>query len=67
MNFRTLALVLDGEVLSVVRLDEPTAMLLLSNPTIIDITSKSVGEGWRYEQGAFISNIDGSEVIVEAN
>lgn len=67
MNFRTLALILDGEVISVIKLDEPTATLLLSNPTIIDITSKAIGEGWKYEQGAFVSNIDGTEIVVEAN
>ena len=66
METRTLAFVIDGEVVSVANFDERTASIFLSNPTIIDITSNNVSQGWNYdpEKGLY-AEIDGEEVVVD--
>jgi len=66
METRTLAFIIDGEVVSVTTFDEGTASIFLSNPTIIDITAKNVSQGWSYdpEKGLY-TEIDGEEVIID--
>lgn len=66
METRTLAFVIDGAVVSVAAFDERTASIFLSNPTIVDITTKSVSQGWNYDpQKGLYAEIDGEEVIID--
>ena len=67
METKTLAFVVDGEVVSIMNHDERTAAILLSNPTIVDITAASITTAWNYskEKGFYIE-IDGEEIIVPA-
>lgn len=66
MENKTLAFVIDGEVVSVTTFDERTASIFLSNPIIIDITAKNVSQGWNYdpEKGLY-AEIDGEEVVID--
>jgi hypothetical protein len=60
MNDRVLAIVIDGKVERVMRFDEETSALLLSNPTIIDVTANQITESWNYDENSgFFVNIDG--------
>ena len=66
METRTLAFVIDGSVVSVATFDERTASIFLSNPTIVDITTTSVSQGWNYDpQKGLYAEIDGEEVIID--
>ena len=65
MNDRTLAFVIDGKVVRVLRIDEMTASVILSNPEVLDITSNQVTESWNYDPAkGFYVEMDGSEVVV---
>jgi hypothetical protein len=65
MNDKTLAFVIDGKVVRVLRIDEMTASIILSNPEVIDITSNQVTESWNYDPTkGFYVDMDGSEVVV---
>lgn len=65
MNEKTLAFVIDGKVVRVMRIDEMTAAILTSNPEIIDITNNQITESWFYDsQKGFYIDMDGSEVVV---
>jgi len=64
MEDRALAFIIDGEVVSVMRFDERTASIILSSPTIIDISPVAINQGWNYDpEKGFYTTIDGSEVI----
>lgn len=66
IDHKSLAFIIDGEVISVARYDERTASILLSNPTIIDVTPIAISEGWQYDDSVgFYTNIDGQEVTVD--
>lgn len=56
----TLALVIDNEVIDIMRTEERLMAILTSEPKIIDLTEKDyfVGVGWNYieETGEFITN-----------
>jgi hypothetical protein len=56
----TLALVIDNEVVDIMRTEERLMSILTSEPKIIDLTTKDykVHVGWTYleEEGEFISN-----------
>jgi hypothetical protein len=65
MNEKVLAFILDGKVERVMRFDEGTAAIFLSNPEIVDITNVQVTESWNYDsEKGFYVDIDGSEKIV---
>lgn len=64
MNNRTIAVIIDGEVVDVFRFDERTSAILLSNPTFIDISNISVETGWKFDGVGFTANIDGQNVTV---
>ena len=61
----TLAFVIDGEVVEIMRTEERLMSILLSEPKIVDLTTKDyrVHVGWTYleEEGEFISNEDKEE------
>jgi hypothetical protein len=62
---KVLAFVLDGSVQRVMRLDEETAAIMLSHPTVVDITNVQVTESWNYDANkGFYIEIDGSELVV---
>lgn len=61
---RTIALIIDGEVVEVLQFDERMASILLSNPTIVDITSHNIGTGWSFDGSNFVNTIDGKTVYV---
>lgn len=64
MDDRALAFVIDGEVVAVMRFDDRTSAILLSNPTIVDISAMTVNQGWNYDPSkGFYTTIDGSEVV----
>lgn len=65
MGDRVIAFVIDGSVEAVMRYDDRIASILLSNPTIVDITDVQVTESWNYspEKGFYVV-IDGEEVVV---
>lgn len=66
MNDRTLAFIIDGDVILVSRFDERTSAIFLSKPEVIDITTQNISEGWSYDQSkGFYVEIDGQEVIAE--
>jgi hypothetical protein len=53
-----IALVIDGEIVSVLNTDERLGAILLSNPTIVDISqaqkeTPSLCEGWTYDGSNF--------------
>lgn len=65
MNEKVLAFVIDGKVERVMRFDESTVAILLSNPEIIDITDVQVTESWNYDsEKGFYVDIDGTELII---
>lgn len=65
MNEKTLAFIIDGRVVRVMRIDEMTASILMSNPEIIDITNNQITESWSYDPNrGFYIEMDGSEVVV---
>lgn len=64
MNNKTIAVIIDGEVVDVFRFDERTSAILLSNPTFIDISNISVETGWKFDGTGFTANIDGQNVTV---
>jgi hypothetical protein len=65
MNERVLAFVIDGNVERIMRFDEETASVLLSEPKVIDITDVQVTESWKYDADkGFYVDIDGAEVVV---
>jgi hypothetical protein len=65
MNEKVLAFVIDGKVERVMRFDEGTVAILLSNPEIIDITDVQVTESWNYDsEKGFYVDIDGTELII---
>lgn len=61
---KTLAIILDGIVIDVVKFNERFAALLMSNPTFVDITENTVGQGWQYDNGKFTAQIDGQSVSI---
>ena len=65
MGEKVIALVLDGKVQRVLRFDELTSSVLLSDPKIIDITNIQITESWNFdEQRGFFVDIDGEELVV---
>jgi hypothetical protein len=67
MNERVLAFVIDGKVERVLRFDEVTTAIFLSQPTILDITDVQVTESWNYDsERGFYTNVDGQEVVIGA-
>lgn len=67
METKTLAFVVDGEVVSVANYDERTAAILLSDPIVIDVSAASITQGWNYsEEKGFYVVIDGEEFTVNA-
>lgn len=65
MNERVVALIIDDQVARVMRFDEETAAILLSNPTAIDITDVQVTESWNYDpEKGFYAVVDGVELVV---
>lgn len=62
---KTIAVILDGMVIEVVKFNERFASLLLSNPTFVDISSNNIDQGWIYENNKFTKMIDGEQIIVE--
>jgi hypothetical protein len=65
MGEKVIALVLDGKVQRILRFDELTSSVLLSNPKIIDITNIQVTESWSFDdQRGFFVDIDGEELVV---
>lgn len=64
MNDKTLAFVIDGNVVSVMRFDERTASIMLSAPKIIDISNQNITESWKYDNNkGFYIQIDGEEIV----
>jgi hypothetical protein len=67
----TLALVLDNEVVDIMRTEERLMSILLSEPKVVDLTTKDylVGLGWKYieEEGEFISNENQEEDSVSTD
>jgi|LakMenEpi03Aug12_release.lakeMendotaPanAssembly.Ray.scaffolds.fasta_scaffold780553_4 hypothetical protein len=65
MNEKVLAFIIDGKVTRVMRFDEGTAAVLLSNPEVVDITNVQVTESWNYNPNkGFYVDIDGQELVV---
>ena len=65
MGEKVIALVLDGKVQRILRFDELTSAVLLSNPTILDITNIQVTESWNFDQQrGFYVDMDGQELVV---
>jgi hypothetical protein len=67
----TLALVIDNEVVDIMRTEERLMAILTSDPKIIDLTTKDylVKPGWIYleEEGEFISNENQEEDPTSTN
>lgn len=62
---RAIAFVIDGEVVEVVNYDDRTAAILMSNPTMVDITNHNITSvGWTYNGTEFARVVDGETVIV---
>ncbi len=65
MDSKSLAFIIDGQVVSVSRFDSHTASILLSSPIIIDVTPISISEDWQYDESTgFYTTIDGNEVVL---
>lgn len=62
---RTLAVILDGIVIEVVRFNERFAALLMSNPTFVDITENNIEQGWNYEDGKFIKMTPDGPITID--
>lgn len=63
---RVIAVILDNEVVEVLRFDERVASILLSNPTFIDISNISVETGWTFDGQNFVATINGTQAVVPA-
>lgn len=65
MHEKVLAFVIDGKVERIMRFDDQTASILLSDPEVIDITNVQVTESWNYnsEKGFYV-DIDGAELVI---
>ena len=61
---KTIAVVIDGEVQEVLNFDERVAAMLLSNPTLVDITEHSITSGWEYDGNSFSTTVDGAPVNI---
>jgi hypothetical protein len=62
---KVLAFIIDGVVQRVMRFDEETSAIMLSDPKIVDITNVQVTEAWGFDDTrGFFTNIDGQEVVV---
>lgn len=66
MPIKTLAVILDGEVVEIFRFDERVSSILLSNPTFVDISNISIDSGWKFDGTNFVKNIDGQDIAVPA-
>jgi hypothetical protein len=65
MNEKVLAFVIDGKVERIMRFDEYSAAIFLSDPKIIDITDVQVTESWNYNpEVGFYIEMDGQEVVI---
>lgn len=65
MNEKVLAFIIDGKVERVMRFDEGSAAIFLSEPTVIDITDVQVTESWNYDPSkGFYADIDGTELVI---
>lgn len=65
MHERVLAIIIDGKVERVMRIDSALAALLMSNPEIVDITDVQVTESWNYDPSkGFYVDIDGQELVI---
>lgn len=69
MEDRVLAIIIDGEVVSLLHFDAHTASMLLSNPEIVDVTEVSVSAGWEYDPNSstFHRMVDGQRVDLTTN
>jgi len=66
MNERVLAFVIDGNVEVIMRYDERTASIMLSDPKVIDITDIQITESWKYDpEKGFYIEIDGEETAIQ--
>lgn len=65
MNLRSLAIIIDGEVVDVLQFDERIAAMLSSQPTIVDITSHSIGTGWQFDGSNFVNVINGKTISID--
>jgi hypothetical protein len=62
---KAIAFVIDGEVVEVVNYDDRMASIMLSNPTIVDISNHNItAGGWTFDGTAFSTVIDGQQVVV---
>lgn len=65
MYERVLAFVIDGKVQRVMRFDQETAAIMLSDAEIIDITNVQVTESWNYDSNkGFYADVDGEELVI---
>ena len=63
---KALAFVIDGEVVEVVNYDDRMAAILLSNPTIVDISNHNItAGGWTFDGTSFSNTIDGQQVVIQ--
>lgn len=66
-ELKTLAIVSDGEVVAIMKFDENTSNILLSNPTFIDITASSINTGWEFDGNSFYTVVNGEQVSIPVN
>lgn len=65
---KSIAYIIDGEIIEIINYDERMASIVLSNPTVVDITKYQINpENWRFDGQNFVSIIDGEEVVLPAD
>lgn len=64
---KTLAFIIDGVIEEVLVYDERMAAILMSNPTVIDISKNHVSKEWAFDGENFKAIIDGEEVSIPAD
>lgn len=59
---KTLAFIIDNEIVEILQYDERMASIFLSNPLIVDITKYSISKDWEFDGKEFKNIVDGQEV-----
>lgn len=66
-SMKSLAFILDGEIVEIIQYDDRMAAILLSNPIIVDISRNHVSKNWKFDGENFTAIVDGEEVVVPAD
>jgi hypothetical protein len=64
---KTLALIIDNEIVEIISFDDRLADILLSNPVLMDISKYQISKEWSFDGNSFRSVVDGEEVVISPN